>query len=450
MKKRVFFYKWVAAASVTFAIVCASAFYYWTSVPSKNDSIAASELLNSKQNDFRVDDKKLNNDNANNATTNHQVEPGEGNLSDGKENSVDRSSIDSQPDESEFLALSNLDETSKSGKAKTQNPGKPLLVSEPPRQESVAAPTVFSDDRFDGGFVSLRNQRLPSLYSITPVQLNLPKKEEADPGQLLLQRLAYEEKMLNAEKEKKEKQDERIWTSVGFAAGSFNNVGPGNTASAVNSNSFQILNAAQSSIANETNATGSSYSVNVNVGGRVAKRWIVQGGINYLTQSSDYSTNAVVVADQSYSAPSLAELNKNAVPNLDGVNFVTTPEYSINNNLQFFSLPVMAGYLIVDRDVGWQLNTGISTDLFIQNVVTPDNDNLSKTTNGRGDESPYRPYNFSGLIGTEFSYRVANRYRIALNPGIRYPFNSIYKSEVGIDTTPVTFDVALKFRYIFQ
>jgi hypothetical protein len=88
--------------------------------------------------------------------------------------------------------------------------------------------------------------------------------------------------------------------------------------------------------------------------------------------------------------------------------------------------------------------------MFIQNTIDPEGETLGKTTEGRGADSPYRSLNFSGLVGTEVSYRFADRYRLSLNPGVRYPFNSIYKDEVGVESTPLTFDVGLRFRYIFK
>jgi hypothetical protein len=96
------------------------------------------------------------------------------------------------------------------------------------------------------------------------------------------------------------------------------------------------------------------------------------------------------------------------------------------------------------------LNAGVATDFFIQNTIDPEGSSLDKTQVSRGSESPYRSTNFSGLVSTEFSYRFASRYRVSLNPGIRYPLNSIYKSESGISATPFIFDVGLRFRYIFN
>jgi hypothetical protein len=281
-----------------------------------------------------------------------------------------------------------------------------------------------------------------------PARMNKPADFDAtklapqeDPLMVMLARLDQQEKNAQDEQKKEEKNNtEKLWTSVGFAAGSFNTVN--STVSPSSAQSF----AANSAATQQAKASGSAYTVGISLGTRISKRWVVQGGVNYMTQASDYTANAVGTSDfTNFSAP-----NVNSMMSEADSKIVSTAPYTINNNVQFVSIPLQAGYLVVNKRFGVQLNGGISTDMFLQNTLTPESDNVSKTTQGSGADSPYRSLNFSGLVGTEFSYKFGQHYRLSLNPGLRYPFNSIYKSDQPITAMPLTFDVGLRFRYIFH
>ncbi len=282
---------------------------------------------------------------------------------------------------------------------------------------------------------------------LKPISIKSENTEvKPDAGALLLAQLAERELALQAEQEKKESRSERLWTSVGVAAGSFSSTNSSVSPAALANASFnQNASAAASQ---QTKASGSTYSVGINVGTKVANRWIVQGGLNYMTQGSDYTAGAVVASSdfKNFGVASLNDLARDAKSS----QVVSTASYKVNNTLQYLNVPLQAGYIIINRKVSVQLNTGVSTDLFLQNTLTPESGDLDKTTQGSGSESPYRTVNFSGLVGTEISYKMGKHYRLALNPGVRYPFNSIYKSDVGVSASPLTFDVGLRFRYIFH
>lgn len=309
-------------------------------------------------------------------------------------------------------------------------------------------------DRVSGAIMDSKTDRvLPALYTFEPFRPGFEKKEE-DPVAAMLRKLAEEENAY-ATAEKKDqsaREKEKMWTTVGFAAGGFSSVNHSiSQPSTTNAFAANYSNVADK----QSKASGFAYSLGLSFGTKVAKRWVLQGGVNYLTQSSDYIANNVV-ADADYQ--SLKAESINSIQSLPLVadaaaassNIKPTVAYSVNNSLKYFSVPVQAGYLIVNRKFGLQLNAGVSTDLFLQNTISPEGGSLDKTTQGRGEDSPYRGVNFSGLMGTEISYRLGSRYRISLNPGVRYPFSSVYKSSVGIQSTPLTFDVGLRFRYIFK
>jgi hypothetical protein len=307
--------------------------------------------------------------------------------------------------------------------------------------------------------LTVESKNLPAFYSPKKIELKIADKPEVDPVVAMLARLDMREKEVTGQKEskngKKDHREENLWTSVGFAAGSFNTIH--SSMSNTRSNAMLASNASNAQMANkEAKASGFSYSMGVNLGTRLSERWVLQGGVNYLTNSSDYTaTNAVAAADfQSFKAVTTNELIKaDAQVDIDEKIVYTAP-YNVNNSMRYLSIPMQAGYVIINKTFGLQLNAGVATDLFLQNTVRAEGDKVGNkvdnTTQSGGADSPYRSVNLSGLFGTELSYRFADRYRISLNPGIRYPFNTIYKSDVGLQSSPLTFDVGLRFRYIFQ
>ncbi|HTJ51062.1 MAG TPA: outer membrane beta-barrel protein [Cyclobacteriaceae bacterium] len=311
--------------------------------------------------------------------------------------------------------------------------------------------------------LSLNDKKLPPIVKVKKVELDFPSTPKPDPFAVMMAKLELREKELMEEGEPKKKEkkktnrSEKLWTSVGFAAGSFNssshtssNGSAVTSAQSLMSNGF---NSATSSrvASNESSASGASYSMGLNLGTKITNRWIMQGGVNYLMQNSSYQTNFVVTPSDlsSFRAASIAEF-KTANSGASSDKVVSTAMYNVNNNSQFVSIPVQAGYLAVNRKVGFQINAGVSTDLFLKNIKDPQGVDIETTTQGRGSDSPYRPLNFSGLFGTELSYKLGQHYRLAINPGLRYPFNSIYKSGVGVTSNPLTMDIGMRFRYIFR
>jgi hypothetical protein len=314
------------------------------------------------------------------------------------------------------------------------------------KQLNIEIGNVTNSNRGPASNEELMVSRLPQLY--VPQERSLPvlyrftnpkliiEETEPDAGMVLLARLRDEE--LKYQNDKRDKNTKRpadnLWASVGMSAGTFNPNAP----SVLPPKTEGIRTSEKPKSSNPS--AGASYSVGASVAGRVAKRLVLQSGVSYLTQNSDYTSST-----HSGNSATLNEFIA-AVDEME-----VTTAYGVNSNLQFLSVPVQAGYVILDRNFAIQINGGVATDFFVQGTLTPDNNSkLEKITYKTGSDSPYRDVNFSGLVGTEFSYRVGNHYRIAINPGMRYALHSIYKSEIKGSTIPITWDVGLNFRYIFS
>ncbi len=324
------------------------------------------------------------------------------------------------------------------------------------QRESAEHPAVVAYVPSRDGDLVTHFGRQPQSRLVLPVDLRIPELDREEPGvdpvQAMLLRLAQREADLREEETKKEEGWESLWTSVGVAAGSFASANAGVSPSP--SNAFVALN---SSIADsEASASGTSYSMGLNLGARIAERWVIQGGVNLLSQSSEFqATNAVRSGDDEVRfRPASMHSLRDAATDYNGVydeKLVATAPYDVNNAVQYITIPLQAGYLIVNRDVGIQLNAGVATDIFIMNRISAEGANQVQTeVLSAAENDTFRALNFSGLLGTEISYRFGDHYRIALNPGLRYPFSSVYKSEMDVRSSPLTLDLGLRFRYIFH
>jgi hypothetical protein len=330
--------------------------------------------------------------------------------------------------------------------------GKNVNSSVPAGGTLASAPT---EARSEFGENGSPDRHLPELVD-TNVQLVFaePEKVEADPVALMMARLKdLENELSGADKRsKKDFSKEKLWTSIGFAAGAYNSVNASATAPSTSSSMSYAADDPKSgtmaATTSQTKASGVAYTVGLNVGGQISNRWVLQGGVNYMAQMSEYTSSQAVQESGTFKAASVNELRSDAQAMSDE-KFVPTAPYSVNNTNEYVSIPVQAGYMILKRKVVLQLNAGIATDLFLQNTIDPEG-NMTKTTSGAGSDSPFRSVNFSGLFGSELSYRFNDHYRVGLNPAIRYPFNSIYKDDLGVESTPLTFDIGLRFRYIFN
>ncbi|MBX2969378.1 MAG: hypothetical protein KF803_08395 [Cyclobacteriaceae bacterium] len=445
MKKRILFYKMLAAASLVFAMGVAGV-YYLQGTPETNDTLAqknASGLENSET-----------------SAAGNEV----GNKTETSTESLASSNSSSRPDDnlqasnSSVIAIEpNRAAREKSGLNNTNNLQTKTMDSSP-SNETVDQKLLAINDKSEQvsdqlivknteAMVSERNnntltyRKLPPITSLKNPELIIAKKESestADPGMVLLAKLKDEEKKYAEEDNKKKSKQEELWTSVAFGAGTFNpNSGNGTM---IQSNSFS----GSSNSFTSNPSSGSSYSFGVQVGGKITNRLVLQGGVSYLAQNASYMSNIASME----SASLRASLNDFA--SSSNYQAITTSPYTVNSNLQYISVPTQLGYVLVDRKFAIQVNGGVATDIFIVNTLTPETDNVSKVSQGPGEDSPYRPVLFSGLVGTEFSYRFSDRYRIAVNPGFRYALNSMYKAEVSAEASPITYDVALRFRYIFK
>lgn len=287
--------------------------------------------------------------------------------------------------------------------------------------------------------------RMTSYFSPQLKNNKLPKGIEQEPKRELP---AMPASLMASSKSDKRSSNEDTWLSFGAAAGSYN---PGN-APAYSQSPAAMQQFATANIMNTQapqsatrSSIGSAYSVGLSFGKKIADRWIVHTGVNYMNQAISYTSNyTTYTASNDRTAFVSDYADKTSAP------LAISQPYKVNSSNEFVSVPMQAGYLIVDRKFGLQWNAGVATDVFLRNTLKDQSGRSDKYSQGSGDDSPYRAFNFAALTSTEFSYKLGGQYRVSLVPGVRYSFQSVLKSQSGSASNPLVLDIGFRFRYIFN
>ncbi|MFM8913935.1 MAG: hypothetical protein ACKOE6_13635 [Flammeovirgaceae bacterium] len=242
--------------------------------------------------------------------------------------------------------------------------------------------------------------------------------------------------------DKKVETSENWWASLNGSAGSYTTGGNATSSPALQS-SAGALGFQNASSGTSGTRVGTAFSYGINVGKRIAPRWVIMSGIGYMTQSINYNSNSAVFSS-AQAQVYIADITRSAASPS-----VSVASYELTSVNEFVTIPLQAGYLLMNRKVGVQLNAGVASDLFLRNTLSDPAGQLSTSSQSAGDASTYKTVNWTGLVGTELSYKISSHYRIAVIPGMRYSFDSILKSNVSGSITPLIWDVGFRFKYVF-
>jgi len=409
-KRRVLFYQRLAAASVVFALMAGSfGAYHW-----KQNTMQVAQ----------VNSKKIQTVHQSNLEPNSVGENAEVKSNSASENKIEGTEI-----------KASLNDARRSRQQKQIESSSDSFVEK--QRVAIADQNKKVDDQFhnelglDGGEKSKSD--LEWYAGNLDATLPLLPEESVKGGPTFkeyVRKLPAISAAFMMERKPRKVDHEKLWASVVASSGTYTEN---------NGRSSYAVASAQSNNSNNS-VNGSSFSVGVLGGVRVSKRWVVQSGVQYMNQSASYSSNI--------STASLNSVSSFALDHSSVAPSAVSSSYDIISTNQFVTVPMQAGYLLVDKKLGWQVNPGVATDFFVRNTLSDPSGQRQSYSQGAGSDSPYRSVNFSGLMSSEVSYKLGRNYRISLVPGVRYFFNPVLKSQTT--GNPLVWDVGFRFRYIFK
>ncbi len=249
----------------------------------------------------------------------------------------------------------------------------------------------------------------------------------------------------------------QLWAGLGVSSGSFDpKIGNGSEspqADAASGLESDGLRASDNTLTagSEKYEPGFSYAVAANAGWKFARRWILQGGLQYQIAKSGTQTDKLVqnrVTEESF-APTNLGSSFNATQNAADFEVIGS-DVNLNNNFQFLSIPLKVGYLVLDQKVQLGINAGFSADFFLKNKVSEANQLIESFEQSPGNDSPYHKTFVSGLFGIELGYNFLDNYYLTLEPSYKRSLSSFTKESSVVSSSPSRLGLTVGFRYLFR
>ncbi len=267
-------------------------------------------------------------------------------------------------------------------------------------------------------------------------------------------------------KSRKSQDQEKFWAGVGVGSGSFDpnyQSGPSNLlASSLNlatAENYAVANTyrieSQSPSVREGMKSGSTIDMGLNFGMRISDNWILESGV-YYTQADAVTQTNVVVESPNVVEPIAASSETRGVTQLNslvGAEKIIQYSYqdvNLDNQFQFASLPIKAGFILIDSRLNIIVNAGVSTNLYLGNKLVDQNNEVANVDIGPGKSSPYREISFAGLGGLQIGYALFDQVEFTIEPYMRQPITSLTKQSTSFVASPSGLGINTGIRYRFN
>jgi hypothetical protein len=234
-----------------------------------------------------------------------------------------------------------------------------------------------------------------------------------------------------------------MWASAGFAAGSYNpSSGMGLSFSAADAEMAAPSTDLGSGVAIYSDEqTGRSIGGGVGLGGKIGKKWSLESGLNYVHSEFDGITNSFI------------ESEGRVYPVFHETNFAgslqNTSSFGVTSSFDFINIPIKAGYVLVDKKIGWVATGGFGSSVLLNNSLDSQTGQFEKINYSVSD-SPYRRMSWSGIIGTEVYFNITEDYQLLVVPQYNFGITSITKQESSFSIVPNSFNLGLRLRYLLK
>ncbi len=226
-----------------------------------------------------------------------------------------------------------------------------------------------------------------------------------------------------------------------LTAGDYNYNAPLSMADAKTSNSW-----ATTQSAGVRNTPDISLSYAAQVGMHLTKHLSLESGIGYGRFNTQTSTNWSIQNAQSDQKSPLAFSNTQEASR----NLRYSPTTNFTNSFELLSLPLKMGYHIIWGSVDVFLSSGMAANFFIRNTLSDAGGQYEEVSIGAGENSPYKPVFYTGLVSGGVNYNFSGNYFLTLAPKYQFALTEMTQNDALITSQPYSFGMDLGLRYTFR
>jgi hypothetical protein len=256
---------------------------------------------------------------------------------------------------------------------------------------------------------------------------------------------------------KEEVSDARFWLGATLTSGSFDpNFQQNSTSLAHLAQSDSepvkggLLPTARVSQWNEEPQPQISVNGGVQAAAWIGKKWVLQGGVQYGSYRSGTTAGTFVDQNGSQAYPlHYANFSSDKVQLARAGSRLTAPVAALNT-FEFISVPLQLGYVVFDRKFSLVVAPGISSEFFLRNQLSDQNNRLSTYTIYSGEGAPFETVHFKGVLGAQLFYKLNDNYMISLEPSYQQAITNFSKSSSFFESRPSNVGISAGFRYIIR
>ncbi|MBC6410638.1 MAG: hypothetical protein GDA42_09315 [Ekhidna sp.] len=235
-------------------------------------------------------------------------------------------------------------------------------------------------------------------------------------------------------KEKEDVDEPALWAGVEAGAGNFNSINSRSLtssvdliglASAIGNDFFD-----PSTLVTPELNSGLATSIGIDLGMKLGQKWALETGISYTNVTSNGEASINILDTYTLNVPTDDPFSRET-------ELVIRETYDhrvdVSSSTQFTSIPVQAGYFLLDRKMSLRLNVGFAANYFVTSSLRDGNGIIK----GSFDNS-FNQWSFDGIGGVEIGYAFFKDLDFVLEPNYRQAI------------TPMTIGTGGNGRFIVQ